>query len=159
MFGLGSLGFANPWLLTALLLLPLIWWLLRITPPAPREVLFPAIRLLFGLNSGEQTPQSSPLWLILIRLAVLAALIVGLAAPLINPQGTTRGSGPLLMVIDDGWAAAADWSRRTTAMEAMVARAQRENRAISILTTAPRESGGPMRVAGPFRRARGARDS
>ena len=76
MFGLGSLGFANPWLLTALLLLPLIWWLLRITPPAPREVLFPAIRLLFGLNSGEQTPQSSPLWLILIRLAALAALIV-----------------------------------------------------------------------------------
>ncbi|MEC7538018.1 MAG: BatA domain-containing protein, partial [Pseudomonadota bacterium] len=50
MFGLGSFGFANPWLLTALLLLPLIWWLLRITPPAPREVLFPAIRLLFGLN-------------------------------------------------------------------------------------------------------------
>ena len=100
MFGLGSLGFADPWLLTALLLLPLIWWLLRITPPAPREVLFPAIRLLFGLNSGEQTPQSSPLWLILIRLAVLAALIVGLAAPFINPQGTTRGSGPLLMVID-----------------------------------------------------------
>lgn len=157
MFGLGSLRFADPWLLTALLLLPLIWWLLRITPPAPREVLFPAIRLLFGLNSGEQTPQSSPLWLILIRLAVLAALIVGLAAPLINPQGTTRGSGPLLMVIDDGWAAAADWSRRTTAMEAMVARAQRGNRAISILTTAPRESGGPMRVAGPFgaREARG----
>ena len=126
MFGLGSLGFADPWLLTALLLLPLIWWLLRITPPAPREVLFPAIRLLFGLNNEEQTPQSSPLWLILIRLAVLAALIVGLAGPLINPQGTTRGSGPLLMVIDDGWAAAADWSRRTTAMEAMVARAERE---------------------------------
>jgi len=157
MLGLGSLGFASPWLLTALLLLPLIWWLLRITPPAPREVLFPAIRLLFGLNSEEQTPQSSPLWLILIRLAALSALIVGLAGPLINPQGATRSSGPMLLVIDDGWAAAADWPRRTAAIEAMIARAERENRAVSILTTAPQESAGPTRVAGPFgsREARG----
>ena len=112
MFGLSSLGFVNPWLFSALLLLPLIWWLLRITPPAPREVIFPPIRLLFGLGNAEQTPEATPLWLIFIRLATFSALIVGLADPLINPQGATRGSGPLLLVIDDGWAAAADWPRR-----------------------------------------------
>jgi hypothetical protein len=157
MFGLSSLEFINPWLFSALLLLPLIWWLLRITPPAPREVIFPPIRLLFGLGNAEQTPEATPLWLIFIRLAAFSALIVGLADPLINPQGATRGSGPLLLVIDDGWAAAADWPRRTAAIEAMIARAELENRAISILTTAPQKSGGPMRVIGPFgsRKARG----
>ena len=28
--------FAAPWVLLALPLLPLLWWLLRVTPPAPR---------------------------------------------------------------------------------------------------------------------------
>ena len=37
MLALGSLAFAAPWLLTALAALPVIWWLLRVTPPAPRR--------------------------------------------------------------------------------------------------------------------------
>ena len=30
---MGSLAFATPLILTALIALPLIWWLLRLTPP------------------------------------------------------------------------------------------------------------------------------
>jgi 3-hydroxyisobutyrate dehydrogenase len=45
--------FAAPWLLLALLALPLLWWLLRVTPPAPAEQRFPAIRLLAGLRAGQ----------------------------------------------------------------------------------------------------------
>ena len=56
MLELGPLAFASPWILAALALLPLLWWLLRVTPPAPRHVRFPAIRLLFGLESPERTP-------------------------------------------------------------------------------------------------------
>ena len=36
MLNLGVIGFISPWVLAALAALPLIWWLLRITPPAPR---------------------------------------------------------------------------------------------------------------------------
>ena len=36
MLDLGLLGLANPWLLTALVSLPVLWWLLRIIPPAPQ---------------------------------------------------------------------------------------------------------------------------
>ncbi|MGH7055608.1 MAG: BatA domain-containing protein, partial [Stellaceae bacterium] len=43
------LAFASPWLLLALAGLPVIWWLLRVTPPAPRRIAFPPIRLLLGL--------------------------------------------------------------------------------------------------------------
>ena len=49
MLALGSLAFVSPWLLVALAALPIIWWLLRVTPPAPRRIAFPAIRLLLGL--------------------------------------------------------------------------------------------------------------
>ena len=48
--------FAAPWVLLALAGLPLLWWLLRVTPPAPRSETFPAIRLLLGLHATEETP-------------------------------------------------------------------------------------------------------
>ena len=55
MLHLGWLGLTNPWLLTALAALPVLWWLLRIIPPAPKQIRFPAIRFLLGLEPEERT--------------------------------------------------------------------------------------------------------
>src|ERR1700750_2847481 len=61
--------FAAPWVLLALPALPLLWWLLRVTPPAPREERFPAIRLLAGLRAEQETPAHTPPWLPALGLA------------------------------------------------------------------------------------------
>ena len=106
MLDLGLLGLANPWLLTALVALPVLWWLLRIIPPAPRRVRFPAIRFLLGLEPEEETSARTPLWLLLLRLGVAALLILALAGPVLNPEPELSGQGPLVLVVDDGWAAA-----------------------------------------------------
>ena len=106
MLALGSLAFASPWLLLALTALPIIWWLLRVTPPAPRRIAFPAIRLLLGLVPREETPARTPLWLILLRMALAALVILALAHPLMNPQQRLAATGPILFIVDDGWAAA-----------------------------------------------------
>lgn len=137
MLELGPLAFASPWILSALVLLPLLWWLLRVTPPAPRNIRFPAIRLLFGLESPEKTPASSPWWLILLRLAAVTLLILGLAHPLLNPNAQLTGRGPVLIAVDDGWAAAANWSSRQSTMRQVITQAKREDRGVIILTTAP----------------------
>ena len=68
--------FAAPWALAALLALPLLWWLLRVTPPAPRTVSFPALRLLLGLRATEETPSHTPWWLLALRL--LLATLAGI---------------------------------------------------------------------------------
>ena len=68
MLDLGLLGFGQPWLLTALLALPVIWWLLRIIPPAPKVIRFPAVRFLLGLDPEEETSARTPLWLLILRL-------------------------------------------------------------------------------------------
>ena len=81
---IGSLGFLNPPVLFALLALPLIWWLLRATPPAPNRIRFPAIRLLRDLISRETTPARSPWWLTLIRMLAAALLIGALSEPVLN---------------------------------------------------------------------------
>src|SRR5437868_9014357 len=116
MLALGSLAFVSPWLLVALAALPIIWWLLRVTPPAPRRLRFPAIRLLLGLVPREETPARTPLWIIVLRMALAALVILGLAQPLLNPSAQLTGSGPLVLVVDDGWAAAHDWPARQRLM-------------------------------------------
>ncbi len=151
MLALGSLAFAAPWLLTALAALPVIWWLLRVTPPAPRVISFPAIRLLLGLTPREETPARTPWWLILLRTVVAALIILALAHPLLNPQGALPGDGPLVLVIDDGWAAARDWTRRQTAATDILAEADRENRPAILVTTAPLASGEALPPLAPVR--------
>jgi uncharacterized protein DUF4159/aerotolerance regulator-like protein len=153
MLSLGSLAFASPWLLTALVALPIIWWLLRVTPPAPRRVRFPAIRLLLGLTPREETPARTPLWLIVLRTILAALVIVGLAHPLINPQTPLAGSGPLILVIDDGWAAAHDWQARQAAATNLLAEAEREERQIVLVTTALPASDQPLPPLAPVRAA------
>src|SRR3546814_19407128 len=72
MLTLGSLAFATPWALVALAALPVLWWLLRITPPQPKDITFPPLRLLLMLQPREETPAHTPLWLLLLRLLIAA---------------------------------------------------------------------------------------
>src|SRR6185437_10275887 len=153
MLSLGSLAFASPWLLSAAVALPIIWWLLRVTPPAPRRVLFPAIRLLLGLTPREETPARTPLWLIVLRTILAALIILGLAHPVLNPRAPLAGSGPLILVIDDGWAAARDWQARRDAALDLLAEAGRENRKVVLVTTAPLASDRPAPPLQPVRAA------
>ncbi|MBV8336813.1 MAG: BatA domain-containing protein, partial [Alphaproteobacteria bacterium] len=153
MLGLGSLAFASPWLLIGLAALPIIWWLLRVTPPAPRRVAFPAIRLLLGLVPREETPARTPLWLILLRITLAALVIFAVAHPLLNPQTRLASTGPILVIVHDGWAAARDWQARQSALTNLFAEAEREDRQVVLVTTAPNATNEPSAPLAPIRAA------
>ncbi len=139
--------FATPAILLALAALPLLWWLLRVTPPAPRMQDFPAIRLLAGLQAREVTAARTPPWVLILRMIAAALLIVGLAGPVLDAAGALPGgNGSLLLVMDDGWAAAPDWAARERAAAAVLDRAERAGRRVSLLTTARTEMDGPPRA-------------
>ncbi|MBT3395668.1 MAG: hypothetical protein HN423_00620, partial [Alphaproteobacteria bacterium] len=148
MLTLGSLAFATPWMLTALAAVPVLWWLMRVTPPAPFRMRFPAIRLLFGLQSDEETPAKTPWWLMALRIAVAVLIILALAHPILNPGARLKGEGTVLLVIDDGWAAAAGWDQREDTLMNLLGHAERATRPVAILSTAPRSDGAPMTVQG-----------
>ncbi len=133
---LGPIAIVYPWLLAALALLPIIWWLLRAIPPSPRHERFPAIRLLLGLRETEQSPEHTPWWLLALRLLLAALVIAGLARPLLNPVTDDQADGLLIVVIDDGWAAGPGWQARRAAMDGWIARAGRNGRGVLLLTTA-----------------------
>src|SRR5260370_37564541 len=153
MLALGSLGFAAAGRGGAVGALPIIWWLLRVTPPAPRRVAFPAIRLLLGLVPREETPARTPLWLILLRMAVAALVILAVAHPLLNPHARLGSTGPILVIIDDGWAAARDWPARQAALTELLAEAEREERQVMQVTTAGPVADDPSARLAPVRAA------
>jgi hypothetical protein len=148
---LGAFAFAAPGMLALLLALPLIYWLLRMIPPLPRLVRFPAIRLLIGLEPTEQTPMKMPWWLLLLRLLLATALILAVARPLLNPQADLPGKGPLLLVIDDGWSSAPGWTTRIAHAERLIQRAERAQRPVVLAGTAPAPLDAPAIRKGAMR--------
>jgi hypothetical protein len=138
--------FVAPWVLVGLLALPVLWWLLRVTPPAPRSEIFPAVRFLLGLHATEETPARTPWWLMALRLLAAGLVIVALARPVLDAGAALAGNGPVLLVMDNGWAAANDWIRRKEAAGALLDRAERAGRKAALLATAP-DGSAPVAVS------------
>jgi hypothetical protein len=140
----GILTFAEPLILAGLIVLPAIWFLLRVTPPSPRRVVFPPLRLLLGLQATEETPARTPWWLLLLRLIAAALIILALAAPSIGEPPKPLGNGPLVLFVDNGWTAAHAWKDRESAISDLLNGAERAGRAVAIVPTA--NAVGPVSV-------------
>ena len=137
MLSLGVLSFAAPWALAAVAAMPALWWLLRVSPPSPRRVVFPPLRLLAGLSSREESAVRTPWWLLALRLTLAVSLILGAARPLLN-AGELAGSGPVYLLVDDGWASANSWTERQASLAHIIDQAERQGRAVVLLPTSPR---------------------
>ena len=151
---LGSLplGFAQPLVLLGLLGLPVLWWLLRLVPPRPRRINFPPTRLLFEIAPKEETPSRTPWWLILLRLTLAALVIIAAAGPLWNPPlATSSRAAPLLVMLDDGWGAAASWDERLRTADELMARAEADNRGVAVLPLSETARNISLQVAGAAR--------
>ena len=128
------LAFAEPLVLLGLLSLPILWLLLRLVPPRPRRIDFPPTRMLFDIVPREETPARTPWWLTLLRLTLAALVIIAAAGPLWNPPvATSTANAPLLLLIDDGFAAAATWDARIRTTEDLIARADADGRGVAVV--------------------------
>ncbi len=141
MFTLGPIAFTLPWLLVALAALPILWLILRAVPPAPIKRRFPGVALLLGLDDETNQTDRTPWWLLLLRMLAVAALIAGFAGPLLNPQSTRAGDGPLLIIADGTWSDARDWPARQERIADLLSEAARNGRptALTTLTDLPPE--------------------
>jgi len=139
---LHALTFTTPLALAALALLPLIWWLLRFTPPRPQTIRFPPLRLLLELVNKDVQPDKTPWWLLLLRLVIAALIILAVSHPNYTPgHAVARRDEALLIVVDDSWAAAKDWSLRRAMLTELVSKAREEGATIGLATTTPMAHG------------------
>lgn len=141
------LSFGAPMVLWGLLALPVIWYLLRLTPPRPRTEVFPPLRILARVLRREETPHQSPWWLTLLRLLMAALVVTALAEPIFNPREKLPAEGSALaLVIDNDWASAADWGKRVATAERLIADAGSNGVPVVIAFTAEK----PNAEIGPF---------
>ncbi|MBZ9748898.1 DUF4159 domain-containing protein [Mesorhizobium sp. CO1-1-7] len=154
------LSFGAPMVLWGLLALPVIWWLLRLTPPKPQTEVFPPLKILARVLRREETPQRSPWWLTLLRLLMAALVVAALAEPVFNPREKLPAEGAALaLVIDNDWASAADWNKRVATAERLIKDAGSNGVPVIIAFTAekPNAEIGPFDAAAALDRLRAAK--
>ncbi|WP_085907313.1 DUF4159 domain-containing protein [Kiloniella majae] len=141
MLNLGIIGFLNPWLLLGLLTLPVVWLILRITPPSPKKITFPALRLLFGLQGATSKPEKTSWWLILLRIMILLILILALAEPIYAPVKRTDTAYNTLVLLDNDWASAGSWTKQLATLQSVLEQNKGSSKQIAFLTTAQGTTG------------------
>ena len=144
---MSGLVFGAPAMLSALILLPVIWWLLRLTPPRPVMEWFPPLRILADVERKEETPDKSPWWLTALRLLLAACVIVALARPQLRPQESRIADADVLaMLIDNSWATVDDWADRVTVAESLINEVADRDIPVALAFAASP----PNAAAGPF---------
>ena len=136
---LGPFLFGAPLALLGLIALPVIWYILRATPPTPKEADLPSLRLLDDVTPRDETPARTPWWILLLRMLAAAAVIIGLSQPVYAPGASTGSetSGPVLVVLDNGWTSADRWSEMRSAAAGALEGESRDTPG-HLLLTAPR---------------------
>jgi hypothetical protein len=124
--------FLAPIVLFGLLTLPIVWWVLRISPPRPRDQVFPPLRILEGVTAEEETPAGTPLWLLLFRLLMVALVAAALAQPILQSSQTQTQKRPAIF-IDQSVFSAPVWDEMIDEAERIVRDAQRNNLDVSLI--------------------------
>jgi hypothetical protein len=136
---IGPILFLQPWALTGLLALPILYWLLRATPPEPKRFALPSMALLDDLKPDEETPARTPWWLLMLRMIALALAILGFARPTWAPNAQLDTGGGTLIVVDDGWTSAERWRDIVRTATSAIDETSEAGDPVHVMFTAPRE--------------------
>lgn len=132
---LSTIGFAAPWALWSLLLLPVLWQFLRVTPPKPSIVRFPAVRLLQELSSRQQLATKTPWWILLLRSLIILFLILAMARPVTDYVAQqAQNDSPLVLIVDNGWSVMDRWEDRKKELSRLVTQAKIDGREVLLLS-------------------------
>lgn len=151
---MGSLTLLAPLTLLGLLALPLVWWILKISPPAPKRRLFPPVAILKDIVTDEETPQGTPLWVLLFRLLMVALAVFALSLPLFQRSDELR-SAPLTLILDDSAASAPLWNDMLDDARQRLREAQTNNQDV-ILVVGETDSLEPVPASEALRQLRSA---
>ena len=140
---MGALVFATPSLLAAAALLPALYLLLRLTPPAPRRLRLPSLKLLGARDAPPPPASRPPLWLLLLRLGAVVLLLLGLAGPTWRPAASDAVPPRLMLIVDNGWVAGAAWPRVRAAALGRIDALRLSDTSVAVMPTATPPGGWP----------------
>jgi len=113
---------------------------LRISPPKPREQVFPPLRILEGIQAEEETPAGTPLWLLIFRLLMVALAVFALAQPIFQSTQSNTQKRPTIF-IDQSVFSAPIWDDMIDEAERLARAAQRDNLDVSLVLSETEPAG------------------
>ncbi|MGB3724089.1 MAG: DUF4159 domain-containing protein [Pacificimonas sp.] len=140
---MNGFAFVSPFLLAALAVLPLIWLILRQSPPPPRTAKLPSMKLLSPEDIPPPQAARPPWWLLLLRLFIAALIIAALAGPRWQPPLSGDVPQRLTIVMDNGWAATR-WPEIRAAALARIDALEPAGTRFAVIGTAARPSDDPQ---------------
>ncbi len=144
---------AAPLVLVGFALLPLLWWLMRLQPPAPRTQIFPAL-ILLGANTQQTAQQRLPWWLMLLRLLLAGCVILGLAGPRWRDTSVRQAALKQTLIVDNSWTAASRFEDiRKRALQALDAHSSPTTQ-IRLMPTANDQNSAPDWISPSLARQR-----
>jgi hypothetical protein len=132
-----GLSFLIPMALGGLVILPALWWLLKLTPPRPQRIVFPPLTIMADLMPQQQTASHTPWWLLLLRMVAALCAILAVSGPFWQ-QGDRRlqsGSAPVVIWLENSTFAAPDWDQRIKAVREVLLQARELQKPTLLLTT------------------------
>ena len=136
-----SLSFLSPWVLLAFIILPVLWLVLRVTPPAPKHIIFPPLKIFSDIAPKSELSSKTPWFLLLLRLVILSLLILAAAGPNWTDHEKKTDQSPLLILVDNGASASKNWTRIFQSLRSHLSDAERNGRLVALIPFAsPPES-------------------
>jgi hypothetical protein len=94
--------------------------------------------LLLDLVSREEETDKTPWWLVLLRLALAALVIIAVARPFLSqPAASFAGRSPVLIVVDNTWAAAAHWDNVSETLNQVIDTSDQAGLPVALAPTVP----------------------
>ncbi|MEQ1672252.1 MAG: hypothetical protein ABL893_15470, partial [Hyphomicrobium sp.] len=89
--------------------------------------------------------------LTLIRLLAATLVILALADPVLNPSKNAglKGTGPVALIVDNGWAAASRWPERQAMIERLIGEAESAQRPVILVPTATPSKAATPKIEAP----------
>ena len=142
--------FLYPWILLLALLMPILWWIMRITPPRAKTIIFPAFFLLKDLKGEASSTAHAPWWMVLLRTSLLLAFIIAFSEPIINPSTdiVLPKKGTVLLVVDNNWASAFNWQQRISKVKDYINYAKINGNNVNIISTSKSDKTANLDVYG-----------
>ncbi|MBX7145960.1 MAG: DUF4159 domain-containing protein [Alphaproteobacteria bacterium] len=135
MFSIATVTFLVPWVFIGLISLPLLWWLMRFTPPLAKKIFFPSLKLLNDIKTLDQTPKHTPFWLLILRMLIVLLLIFAFAHPILKKPLSLSGSKLVIMIVDNDWAAANFWQEMNNIFDKLFDQLEIEDKKIIVIPT------------------------
>ncbi len=142
-----TIGFINPYALWGLLSIPIIYYVVRSFPPAPKTFEFSSIYLLKSFNTKITTKSNCPLWLLIFRIFLILLLIAYYSKPYLDKSKINKDIENYVVYTDLGWSLASEWNKYKNTIHNIMLEANTLKKNFYLVNNSDKENNDYMRFS------------